>query len=390
MTAANYHIRNRHLPQGKFEGGIDEMNRILDSTDPVAVEDAGVAYEAAAKKFGDTLGVLRQEVRNLVEHWGGPAAEQAVQQMELLYTSTRELSLCSSETGSGLINHSTRLEWYKRYQPDKGFIPDVSRGDIEAGGTVAAVTMNPMAGLAAGTAHHFMGGNSEDKAAQEHMARLAGRTVEANDAVPESLSIDFPQFRDKQRPPPPSSVRERDLDFSGGTAHDPVGMGTSDPFAPSKPDPFTGGTNDLGSGGTGNGTDGAGNPGGGDSSDLVGSGGSGGGTDLAGLGGGVPGGIGGGGGLGGGIGAGDGMGGAPNAVGMGVGLPPGGGRGRGLSGSGRGGGKAGSGQPDVGDPPAGGEGDGDDEEERERTTWLTEDDDVWGGADGNVSPSVIG
>jgi hypothetical protein len=34
-------------------------------------------------------------------------------------------------------------------------------------------------------------------------------------------------------------------------------------------------------------------------------------------------------------------------------------------------------------------GSGEGEEERERSTWLTEDDDVWGG-DGDAAPPVIG
>ncbi|SEG79394.1 hypothetical protein SAMN04489712_112209 [Thermomonospora echinospora] len=38
-------------------------------------------------------------------------------------------------------------------------------------------------------------------------------------------------------------------------------------------------------------------------------------------------------------------------------------------------------------PGAGGGKDG--EKERERTTWLTEDEDVWG-ADGDTAPPVIG
>jgi hypothetical protein len=39
--------------------------------------------------------------------------------------------------------------------------------------------------------------------------------------------------------------------------------------------------------------------------------------------------------------------------------------------------------------PMGGHGGGEGEEERERSTWLTEDDDVWGG-DGDTAPPVIG
>ena len=95
----------------------------------------------------------------------------------------------------------------------------------------------------------------------------------------------------------------------------------------------------------------------------------------------------------GGFGAGD-----AGGVGPGGGIGPGsgigaGGGGAGLSGGGAGGGAGlvggGAGASGAGAAAAGGRGmmpmhggQGGDEEERERSTWLTEDDDIWGGEDG--------
>ncbi|TYC07820.1 hypothetical protein FXF65_40460 [Actinomadura syzygii] len=68
------------------------------------------------------------------------------------------------------------------------------------------------------------------------------------------------------------------------------------------------------------------------------------------------------------------------------------GAGKGSGGGGaKGLGKAGGGaRGGMGGAPMGGRGGGKGEEDHERTTWLTEDEDVWGGNDDDASPPVIG
>lgn len=104
------------------------------------------------------------------------------------------------------------------------------------------------------------------------------------------------------------------------------------------------------------------------------------GSMSAGLGGGV-----GGGGIGGGVGATSGLAGEGlGAAGAGAGMGAGGAGAAGAGAAGAGAGRAGAGGMMM--PMRGGAG-GNDEDERERSTWLEEDDDVWGEAD--APPSVI-
>jgi uncharacterized protein YukE len=383
MAPQTFHIRH-HAQHGSFDGGIDQMNQILNSTDPGAVKEAGAAYKAAAQKFSNTMEALRREVKALVDNWGGEAAEKAVNQMEKLYNSTHELYTGTWQVGYSLSDHGEKLQWYKDHQPGKGLIPGVSMGDVATGGAAAVATGNPVTGLIAGGVSALTGDSGEDQAAQEHMNRLATRTIEANQAMPESIAPDFPgQGRygpggDPPQGPTPYSGGGAPGGGGGSVPSDPFGSGGSDPFAASKPDPF-GNAPGAGSGA------GAGN-------DPFGSG-----TDLAGVGGGpgagaglgsggLGGGAGAGAGLGGGPGAGAGLGGGPNAAGLGAGMGPGMGAGRGVGAGAAG--KGGAGRPGMGGAPMGGHG-GEGEEERERSTWLTEDEDVWG-ADDDAAPPVIG
>jgi hypothetical protein len=175
--------------------------------------------------------------------------------------------------------------------------------------------------------------------------------INTPDDFPTTDQIDFPT----------------DDGFDYPTTHDP-GLPT-DPGYPGKTDYPTGSPYDPGSSLAGGGGLGTGGVGGGF--------GSGGGLGSGGVGSGLgPGGLG----------SGTGAGGfGPGGAGSGAGA---GGPGSGLGGSGAAGRGAG-GVGGVGGTPMHGGGGSGDEEERERSTWLTEDEDVWGG-DTDSPPPVIG
>ncbi|WP_019632910.1 WXG100 family type VII secretion target [Actinomadura atramentaria] len=406
---------------------MDEMNRILDSTDPQSVITAGKTYQSAAKKLNEAAAVLRTQAKNLESVWKGDDADEAVKQMGRLQTSAASMAQVANETGNALSAFGPQLEWYVEHRPKKGFfghisMPKADKGDaaVFAAGTMVAGPMGGTIALGGKTIGEALGlfGDAEKEAAQEHMNRLGGRAVEANNALPTSVTTDLPHSqRDGGIPNPPPNGGVPGGGIPGGGAGGGLG-GVGGGAGGKMPDysgvpggggsglggyPGGGAGGGLGDGGAGGGLGGIGGggggiggyPGGGGSgSDLagVGGGGAGGGLGgdpfgLGGGGGGLPGG--GGGGLGGGLGGG-GLGGGGLAGGL-----PGGMAGSGLRGAGAGSGlgagtKGGAGG--AGGAPMGGRGGGGGkgEEEHERSTWLVEDEDVWGGGDGDTAPPVIG
>jgi uncharacterized protein YukE len=347
-----------------------------------------------ADKFTPSLDVLRSQAGALANAWKGKDADEAQKQLQRLHASARDIAQQAKGTGWALTEHGTKLEWYKDHAPKEGFMKGVDFGDV------ASFAWQGMVGMVAKRA--FIG-SEEDNAAREHMNRLQGRTVEANGYMPEEISTDLPAPGGHKwdRPPgsyppgghPPGGMPPGGMPGGGGGGggnlpKDPFGHGGGGGGGNLPHDPF-------GNGGAGGG--GSHLP-----KDPFGGGGGGGGTNLAGMphgpggagGGGLggdpfgKGGLGGGagGGLGGGPGGGPGglSGGAPGMPGGLGGGAPGAGAGRGVGGRGAGGM---GGAPMGGGAGGGGKGG---EEEHERSTWLTEDEDVWGGNDGDTAPPVIG
>jgi hypothetical protein len=387
-------IRATSIQPEPWEGSMADMDRILSATQPTAVDDAGDAYIEAAKKFAATAEKLRKHAGTLANVWKGKDADAAQKQMQRLHATSREMDYKATQTGTALKGHAEKLEWYKEKRPQEGFLSGIDVGDV------ASFAFGGLTGLGA---KRLFVGSEEDNAAREHMNRLQQRTVEANNYMPNDLTTDLPDPGGSrfERPPGENNPPGGGGRYPGGGGgpnlpKDPFGSGDRLPQ-----DPF----------GSGDGTNPPRDPfgpGGGPDvpSDPFGPGGSGSGsgTDLAGF---NPGGGGGGGGLGGdpfgrgglGGGAGGGLpaGGGPSAGGMGglSGGPLGAGGGMGAGGAaGAGAGRgaaAGRGMGmGMGGAPMGGGGGKGGGEDHERSTWLTEDEDVWGGDDGDTAPPVIG
>ncbi|MFC6880068.1 WXG100 family type VII secretion target [Actinomadura yumaensis] len=403
-------IRVSATQPGEWDGDIDALKQILNATKPDEVRQAGEAYANAAKKFQATADLLRKHAIGLSNAWKGTDSNAAQKQMQRLNATGREMNVRYGENGTALTQHAEKLQWYKDHAPGEGLIPHFDVGSAAkfalgatiagpAGGVLAVGGLNVSKTL--GDIKNFFG-NEEKKLAKQHMQKLQERTIETNNNwVPKEITVDMPN--------PGAGVNDRNPQIPGGgvpgggvPGGGVPGGGVPGGGVPGGGVPGGGvpGGGVPGGGVPGGGVPGGGIPGGGHGSDLSGlpGGGGGGGGDPFGRqglgGGGIPGGGGGGGGgvPGGGIPGG-------GAGGLAGGIPGGGaGMGKGAMGAGAGAGKGGfgagkAGAGGMGGAPMGGRGGGaggGGNDEHERTTWLHEDEDVWGGSDGDTSPPVIG
>jgi len=407
----------RMSPQGStdWDGDMDAMNGILDACQPGKVKEAAQNYSAAGTKFQNAAGVLNAQMSALAGVWKGDDADATIEQMRSLKTSATGLQSTSTQTGKTLDDHATKLQWYKDHKPGKGMFGGFSWKD----GLVAAAPagLPILAGKKIGEALGIID-SEEDKAAKEHMKRLSERTIQANTAMPERLSTELPTTGRGEEIPtnntPGTTTGGVHPGTGGSGKFTPPGSGGSGQYTPPgnhggsgqytppgnhgggqyTPPGSHGGSGTYDPNGGNHGGSGTYDPGGrkGGLAGLPGGGGGAGGGDPFGRGG-----IGGGGGgLGGGSMPGGGAGGAGSmpggAGGLAGGMPGAGARGAGAGGLGSGKGAAGRGGMGAGGMGggAGRGGGGKGEEEHERGTWLTEDEDVWGGNDGDTAPPVIG
>ncbi|WP_192809731.1 WXG100 family type VII secretion target [Actinomadura rudentiformis] len=403
------------------------MKQILESMQPAKVKDAGAAYTAAAAKFETTAGLLRSRADALAKVWKGEDAAAAQKQMQRLNATAKELDSTLSETGRALDHHANQQIEFQRTAPGGGVIPGFTYTDatVFAAGAVIAGPAGGVMAVGGKKVADVIGDitgfwDSEEKAlAKEHMKKLQDSTIQTNNNwMPRDVTTDLPYGggNNQRWEQPPRTDTGGGIPGGGipggGIPGGGIPGGGNPGGIPGGGVPGGGNPGGIPGGGNPGGIPGGGNPGGGipgGGGGIPGGGipgGGGGGSDLAGVpkgngpGGGIPGGgdpFGRGGGAGGGgiPGGGAGGGGIPGG-GMAGAMPGagmGGGAGRGGAGTGKGSGlgKGGmrAGGMGMGAPMGGAGGRGGSEDENERSTWLTEDEDIWGGSD-DAAPPVIG
>jgi uncharacterized protein YukE len=377
-----------HADLAVWEDDIEKVKAILRGMHPENVDRASGAFGRVASRMYSSVELIYNQASKLTEAWSGDAAKSAMEQMQKTYDQANEIYSKSSQTSTAMSDHAGMMRSYQANPPQ-------GAGGVEQG--IAAVA-GGLFGVGAVRAHN-------NEIADEFMTKLQNDTHDSNNNFPPGIRADMAT---------PGYSGFNPTGGGGGGGGGGVGGGGGGggglPGGGAGGGGLGGGHLPGGGGAGGGGLPGGGLPGGGAGGGGLPGGGAGGGglpgggTDLAGVGGGpggLPGGLGGGGlgggglggapGLGGGVGGG-GLGagaGVGGPTGVGVGMGPGAGvGGRGIGGSAAGAGKGMPGRPGMG-APMGGHGGGEGEEERERSTWLTEDEDVWG-SDGDAAPPVIG
>lgn len=326
--------------RNETHAGFSAIKHRFEALNPKPAQQAGAGYEAAADELAEKARLLSdRHAPALIEAWGGPAAQKAIERMQKIHAATIELANQSFSAAQNLNWYGDEiLSWYK----DLG--NSMSDGDFST--------------------------ESDNKEARRLMNKLNLRAAEVQKNYPEQVTYDL-------------IVLNQDNE---GTSNDPGGPGgPSDPKGrPPKGDPFgkipdnrnpnpdlksprlPSGDGGLVDGGRGTNLAGFTPPGGGLSS------------------GGLDGGL---------------LGGDPFGMVAGAGSGAGvdGASGAGGSAAGGSGAAAGVGGA-LGNRAAGGVGGGlmpmsgghaQREESRERTAWLSEDADVWGGGEDAV-PGQIG
>ncbi|GAA1807235.1 hypothetical protein [Actinomadura chokoriensis] len=388
-----------------WRDNFDKVREIVDGMQPGQLETGASAYAALAKRMNSSAKLIYNQGTRMAEAWGGDDAKKAMEAMNKTYRQVQEIESISDKTGKAMSAHAkSQHGWKNAYGSGShmdGWVKDVFNWGNRA------LSLNPA--TAPGAIATLIGNNV---GARNVMDNINDGTEQSNNNFPPSIRQDLANPNvlgtDPIGDPPGPGGGPKSPKMPGG----PGGPGDM-PGGPGGPGDLPGGPGDLpggpggpgdlpgGPGGPGNlpgGPNGPGGiPGGPGGPDLPGGPGDfgGPGTDLASL---PPGGPGGGPSLGGGGVPGGppglGGGGVPGGPGMGPG-GPGLGAGPGAFGAGPGafgknalgakGGMTGMGMP-MGAGARGGGGDGN---EHERSTWLTEDEDVWGGND-DTAPPVIG
>ena len=395
-TKSSFKVNTLECASGQWNGDYDDFKTLGDNVDTTSLRNCGDAWTKAQALFMATYEELTTQGYKLVDAWEGDAAAEFQKNLAALYSTACALADATGQVGIAIGYQASDLDTLKE-NVEKMKPQDQSGWQIA--GDIA--TFSPVKGLLSGgdSWSLYDGGQDNKDSASDSVKKWMNTDLAHSTQtytfgeLPKDVHTELPNpgstVIDPKRTSPSSPATPSVPTPNSTTPHVPT---PTTPHTPTPTTPHTPPTPTTPHPTTPHST--TPTP---TTPHYPGSGNNNGGTGLAGLhtpnlgGGGLSNPNLGGGGLG--NPGGGGLGGTPNALGghpNGLGANPmtGGSLAAEEAAAARNASMAARNGAN-GMPMGAGGGHGGEEQERERTTWLTEDEDVWGG-DGDVAPPVIG
>ncbi|MGH3155626.1 MAG: hypothetical protein ACRDNF_03475, partial [Streptosporangiaceae bacterium] len=150
-----------------------EVQSLLDATDPDAVTNAGTAYLTLYNQLTDISGKLSGQGARLAADWGGSTAVTAVSQVQQLWQTASDMQANTFSAGTSLQWYGGVLASFKSGMPNQ--TSPTSKGGKSP--TQAAITT---------------ASNASNQAAQEHLAQLNQHIGTTYSNMPPSVNKNLP------------------------------------------------------------------------------------------------------------------------------------------------------------------------------------------------------
>jgi uncharacterized protein YukE len=267
--AQEYKVIKGPRPQVKQEEGtVDSVDQMIDATNPEAVLRASQSYDAAANLIDAVVYGMKMHATDLSHAWSSDTSVQLQQSLQKLHASGRELSAKLRAMSSTLDQYNQDLNYARSHKVKRspGWLSWGNSIDIlpwDAGKDHPEAEGWHGLGSAASLT------DSVDSRARQTLTNLNSKMADLYDKHPERIEYDYPNVNPTASPGLPTPQTPPPMPDLGNPSYpnspyDP-GSGPSG-TVPTGYDPTSGanGTNGLGTGGNGTGDpgqNGTGDPG---------------------------------------------------------------------------------------------------------------------------------
>ncbi|MFF4191339.1 hypothetical protein [Nonomuraea sp. NPDC001831] len=158
-----------------FTDTLDQVKDWIDATDPESVKLAGLYYTRAEALLNGFAGDLKAKATELAEHYTGPAAVETQKQLQTLHASVRELAKKLGDMGRPVHGYGQTLNWAQANVVESMDHDSRTDRDVDWAGRV------PFYRLYRG-----------DKRAVEHLKKVNERIVEHYKQLPSEVQSALP------------------------------------------------------------------------------------------------------------------------------------------------------------------------------------------------------
>lgn len=196
------------------------VKALLGAVHAGGVESAGQAYEDAGQLLGQAAGnVAGYAQRLFTGAWRGSAAQQALAQFQQVHHQMVQQANIVQQAGPPLQWLGGKIiRWYQQHLPHESGWQKIE-GDLARSSSAGALgaALGVGSGMLAAHQQHEL-----NQAAQQHLARLNDRIIQANERMPESGPVVSAGYWPRQTttvgPPPPDRTPGGSTVGGGGNA----------------------------------------------------------------------------------------------------------------------------------------------------------------------------
>lgn len=149
-----------------WDNDYDALKQIVRSMKPGEVEEAATAYSEMSTRMKTSYDILRRQAGALAEAWGGEPADRALAKMRKLHDAAHEIRSKSAETGAAFHGHAaTQRKWQSTIKDEHWYGVEIGSGDTGVGDWL----------------------RGESHMGRELMQQMQQDTVKSNEKFPASL-----------------------------------------------------------------------------------------------------------------------------------------------------------------------------------------------------------
>jgi uncharacterized protein YukE len=198
VNGPSYEVKTAAVTNGSVtQYGADEIENFFATLDPGAASEAALGHTQVTKALNDAAGAISHRATALSTAWKGDGATSALSALQSIHTATTQLAKQSSQTAHALNTLAAQMSPFVGWTAPS--VASLSQPTPQQQATLTAAKQNPTQAnttAAAGVTASIQSSavQARNQAAQAKLTEFNGVLVSANNALPQSITVDPPKI----------------------------------------------------------------------------------------------------------------------------------------------------------------------------------------------------
>lgn len=197
VNGPSYEVKTAAVPTGgATQYSADVIENFFATLDPGAASEAALGHTQVTKALNDAADAISKRASTLNAAWKGDGATSALSALQSIHTATTQLAKQSSQTAHALNTLAAQMQPFVGWTAPS--VASLSQPTASQQATLTAAKQNPTQASTSAAASvtasiQSSAVQARNQAAQAKLTEFNGVLVSANNALPQSITVDPPK-----------------------------------------------------------------------------------------------------------------------------------------------------------------------------------------------------